>query len=111
MLVALMITIKLYSNSAVWLHFVALMTFDDLDVVVFGDKLNVERSSNIQSITNLACGLFDPFDGGKLQVLWWQDKGSVTRMDSGILDMLGNEVANHLSIFCDGIHGTKINEP
>ncbi|GKT45601.1 LOW QUALITY PROTEIN: uncharacterized protein ColSpa_05782 [Colletotrichum spaethianum] len=80
------------------------VALNDLDVVVLGNELNVERTSDVQGSTNLASGLLDSGDGLGLQILGRQDEGGVTGVDTSVLNMLGDEVANDNTVLGNGVH-------
>ncbi|KAF3384345.1 hypothetical protein F1880_003105 [Penicillium rolfsii] len=80
------------------------VTLDDLDVVVLSNKLDVVRTSDVQSVTDLASRLLNATDSLSAQILGRQDQGSVTGVNTGILNVLRNEVANHDTVAGDGIH-------
>ncbi|KAI6769204.1 hypothetical protein HG531_010308 [Fusarium graminearum] len=80
------------------------VTLNNLDVVVLGNELNVERTSDVESGTNLASGLLNTLDSGSLQILRRQDKGSITRVNTSVLNVLRDEVTNNLTVLSNSVH-------
>ncbi|GKT92902.1 LOW QUALITY PROTEIN: hypothetical protein Ct61P_10752 [Colletotrichum tofieldiae] len=80
------------------------VALNDLDVVVLGNELDVVRASDVQGSANLAGGLLDSSDGLGLQILGRQDEGCVTGVDTSVLDVLGDEVANDNTVLGNGVH-------
>ncbi|KAH3666829.1 hypothetical protein OGAPHI_003278 [Ogataea philodendri] len=80
------------------------VTLDNLDLVVLGNELDVEWSCNIQCLTNLGSGLNNSADGLLVQVLWRNNQSGITRVDTGVLNVLGNNVHNKLTVLSNGIH-------
>src|SRR5690625_1407725 len=71
------------------------IALDDLDLVVLGNELNIKRACDIESVCDLGCSLFKSSDSLRVQIMRRKDQSSVTRVDTGILYMLGNKMANH----------------
>ncbi|KAK1256316.1 hypothetical protein MKX07_008575 [Trichoderma sp. CBMAI-0711] len=80
------------------------VALNDLDVVVLGNELDVKGASHVQGGTNLASGLLNALNGGALEILRGQDERSITRVHTGVLDVLGNEVADDNTILGDCVH-------
>lgn len=45
------------------------VVFNDFDVVVFGNELNIEGISDVESISNFVGGVFDVLNGSGFEVL------------------------------------------
>ncbi|KAH0294696.1 carbamoyl-phosphate synth, partial [Aureobasidium sp. EXF-3399] len=71
------------------------VALNDLDIVVLGDELNVVRTGDVESLTNLLSSLFNTPDGLGIQVLRGLDQGSVTRVNTSVLNVLRDEVTDH----------------
>ncbi|RUS29416.1 hypothetical protein BC938DRAFT_480689 [Jimgerdemannia flammicorona] len=80
------------------------ITLDNLDLVILGNELDVEWTSDIQGARNLGRSNLDLCYRLGIQVLRWQDQGRVTRMHAGVLDMFGDDVHDHHAIDGHRVH-------
>ncbi|KAH3660697.1 hypothetical protein OGATHE_005029 [Ogataea polymorpha] len=70
------------------------VTLDDFEVWLSGgwvlglDNLHVEWPSDVPCSSNLVGNLFESVHGLLVETMWRQHQGSVTGMDSGVLDVL-----------------------
>lgn len=80
------------------------VALDHLDLVVLGHELDVVRTGDIEGHTDLLSGHLDSSDGFGVEILRRQDKGGVSRVNTSVLDVLGDVVHDHLSVSGDGIH-------
>ncbi|KAI3479544.1 hypothetical protein L1887_58356 [Cichorium endivia] len=80
------------------------VALDHLDVVVLGDELDVERTGDVKRSGDLGGGHLDAAHGLGVEVLRGQDERSVTRVHTGVLDVLGDVVHHHLAVLGDGVH-------
>ena len=81
----------------------AQVAFDDLDLIVFGQELDVERAADAQGIGNLAGDLLDPPDRFHIELLRRELDGRITGMNAGIFDMFRDGIGQDLSFIGDGI--------
>lgn len=80
------------------------VALDDLDLVVFGDELDVVGSGDVEGSSDLGGGLLDAANRLGVEVLRREDEGRVSRVNSGVLDVLGDVVHDHLSVTSDSVH-------
>jgi hypothetical protein len=62
--------------------------------------LNVEGTSDIQSISNLSSGLLDTLNGGWFKILWGQDQSGIARVDTSVLNVLRDKVTDDFLYMC-----------
>lgn len=80
------------------------VTFNNLDLIVLGNELNIVRTGNIERLTNLLRGNLNLSDSLSVEVLGGKHEGSVTRVYTSVLDVLGDVVHHHLTISGDSVH-------
>ncbi len=61
--------------------FVPQVALDDLDLIVATQKLNVERSADLQTLGDQHRDAFDAFDGFNVELLRGQHEGGVALRD------------------------------
>ena len=76
----------------------AKVTLDDLDGVLSGEELDVERSGDAERAGNRAGDLLDPADGLHVKLLRRELDRGVPGMDTGIFNVLRDGVGKDLTI-------------
>ena len=80
------------------------VALDDLDVVVTGQELDVERTGDVQLAGYLTADALDAAHGLHVEFLRGKLDSGVTAVYAGKLDVLADGVGNDFSLFCHGIH-------
>ena len=73
----------------------AQVALDNLDLVVLGHELYVERTRDLQRSRQLIRDVAGPPDGRQVQALRRQDQGRVTAVDPGVLHVLRDGPQHH----------------
>ena len=68
------------------------------DIGSLGNRLDVDGSSNIQTLHNLARSITDTFLGVRRNGMGWKNQRGISRVNTGIFDVLVNGSGNHLSV-------------
>mmetsp|Transcript_32322 Transcript_32322/g.72942 ORF Transcript_32322/g.72942 Transcript_32322/m.72942 type:complete len:353 (-) Transcript_32322:3441-4499(-) len=77
--------------------------FDDLDVVVLREELDVERARDVEGLGDLAGDALHAAHRLNVELLRGQDQGRIARVDAGVLHVLGDRVVDDDTISGDGI--------
>ena len=79
------------------------VALDDLDLVVAGQILDVERTGDVQLLGYLAADLLDAAGRGEVDLLGGEHQRGVAGVYAGKLDVLGDGVFDNLTILCHGV--------
>ena len=82
----------------------AQVAFNDLDVVVLSQELDIERSADFQLAGYLPGNLLDAAYRLHIQFLCRELDCGISRMHAGKLDVLADGVCHDFSLTCHGIH-------
>ena len=80
------------------------VTLDYLDVVVLGQKLDVEGARDVEGLGDAARYFFDPAHGLDIQLLGRELDCGVARVYAGELDVFRDRVGLDFTVLCNSVH-------
>ena len=79
------------------------VTLDNLHVVVLSQILNIERTADVQLLSDLAADLLDSASGLEVDLLGREDERCVTRVNARKLDVLRDGILDNLTVLSHSV--------
>ena len=79
------------------------VALDNLHLVITRQELNVERSGDVQFLSNLTADLLDAASCCEVDLLGREHQRGVARVYTGKLNVLGDGIFYNLTVLCHGV--------